>query len=109
MAKKTECIVCYENKFMTPCGALNSCNVYVCDDCKYDNELKNSEEAVWGYNSRCIICKELEYKRAIYFNYYDFINDGCGIYNKKTKKYNQPEADGDVPLFDYMLKLFGRE
>ncbi len=102
MAKRTECLVCYENKFMTPCGALNSCKVYVCKDCKCKYE---EEKNLYWLETQCMICKKQEPKRALIFNYYDFVEDGCNVYNRRTKDYSQAYRDDDCPLFDYIIKI----
>ena len=81
MCKKTECIVCYKESFMTPCGANNTCKVYVCMDCKVENDYTNDDNdgAMDNGIYNCIICKDKEYKNGIYFELYDLKENHYGI------------------------------
>ena len=68
--KRTECMVCYEEKFMSPCGSQSDCNVYICRDCK----TSTRSSVVYYMTDSCYICKEPEWKDGLIPDIDDVIN-----------------------------------
>ncbi len=77
MCKKTNCLICGDEKFMTPCGANNDCKVYVCFSCKVDKDIKMDGYlgAMEGGSYLCCICKEREWKICISQQLYDLVDN----------------------------------
>jgi len=75
--KKTECIVCYQEKFISPCGANNNCGVYVCIDCKFDfDAAHNNSDGIMNDNLfNCMICKKPEHKLSVVYRYHDHLHN----------------------------------
>lgn len=75
--KKTECLVCYKVKMITPCGANNNCGVYICMDCKCDNDVANNySRGIMDNNIfNCVICKQPEYKLSVTYWFMDNVNN----------------------------------
>ena len=50
---RTECYICYENKYMSPCWSLSPCEAYVCDEC-FTKSIKGKEKKE---ADKCLFCK----------------------------------------------------
>ena len=79
-------MVCYEEKFMSPCGSQSDCNVYICRDCK----TSTRSSVVYYMTDSCYICKEPEWKDGLIPDIDDVINGELIPYDKvlKTLKRN---------------------
>jgi len=77
LPKRTECVICYNESFMSPCWANNNCEVYVCNDCwEWNNFLKPRKD--WD---KCLFCMttysrydiliDIECKTSPIFDKYD--------------------------------------
>ena len=88
MAKRDTCLICLESIFMTPCGALNNCNVLVCIRCKMDNDsITNNSDGLMDNNTfKCIICKKIEYKMGVMWQYTDLICQDWGVVDEDKVK-----------------------
>ena len=88
MAKRDNCLICLESIFMSPCGALNDCNVLVCYSCKVDNDRKtNNDDGVMdNHTFICIICKEKEYQNGILWEYRDLCANDWGCVDEDNVK-----------------------
>jgi len=65
----TECDICCKKSFIIPCGAKNSCNAFVCYDCRYGKD----EE--FYFETKCYYCFGIDYKqgclRELGFNFFE--------------------------------------
>tara|TARA_R110000868_G_scaffold4596_2_gene28720 strand:- start:236 stop:556 length:321 start_codon:yes stop_codon:yes gene_type:complete len=88
MAKRDTCLICLESKFMLPCGALTDCNVLVCYSCKMDNDsITNHSEGLMDYDKFiCIICKKIEYKLGVRWQYTDICYNDWGVVDEDKVK-----------------------
>jgi hypothetical protein len=86
MCKKTTCLICGDEKFMTPCGANNDCKVYVCYRCKSDKDMimDGSLGAMECDSYKCCICKEREWKMGIKWKLIDLVENTWGVVNEDT-------------------------
>ena len=79
---RTECMVCYEEKFMSPCGSQSDCNVYICRDCKQ----KTGNTIYYYMTDTCYICKEPEWKDGLIPDLDDVANGNSGDYSFLRKR-----------------------
>ena len=96
--KRTGCMVCYEEKFISPCGSQEgNCNVYVCRECK------GEKEGDWDSNA-CYVCKKEEYKDGINFEIFLRVVMGSGygdpvrqvLNTLKENLYNPPNMLNNI-------------
>ena len=87
MCERTTCYICLEEKFSKPCGANNDCRIHICDDCKIDNDyINNNSNGLMDNNLFiCPICKEKEYKEAVYFRLLDIQENTWGVVENPNK------------------------
>jgi len=79
---RTECMVCYEEKFMSPCGSQRDCNVYICRDCKVNTSNSPIDGA---FVDACYICKIGEYKDGISYEMFDVVKGDSTDYTYLNK------------------------
>ena len=54
--KRTECNICYAEKWCLPCGVYNACDVYTCSECRIDTHYGNYNEDINEMDSHIYKC-----------------------------------------------------
>jgi hypothetical protein len=72
---RIECMVCYEEKFISPCGSQSDCNVYICRECK----LNTKTSTYYYMTDTCYICKQPEWKDGLIPDLDDVVDGTSGM------------------------------
>jgi len=99
--KRTECNICYAEKWCMPCGALNNCHVYTCDDCRgeyHRNDWVSGFNGVKDMPYKCPYCncKDLKMRQQVLVRH---AYCGFGGSDQQLEQYMKVIEDGDCCIY----------